>query len=105
MKKLLLVLLVFFAFSGMAMAAVNLNTASKAELEAVKGIGPKKAEAIIAYREKNGPFKTVDDLKNVNGFGDKSVANMRSDLTVDGAAPAKADKKAGAKKEDKPAKK
>ena len=110
MKKLLLVLLAFFAFSGMAMAAVNLNTASKAELEAVKGIGLKKAEAIIAYREKNGSFKTVDDLKNVNGFGDKSVANMRSELTVDGAAPAKADKKADgkkadAKKEEKPAKK
>ena len=43
MQKLLLVLLAFFAFSGMAMAPVNLNTASKAELEAVSGIGPKKA--------------------------------------------------------------
>jgi len=117
MKKLLLVLLAFFAFSGMAMAAVNLNTATKAELEAVKGIGPKKADAILEYRTKNGSFKTVDDLKNVKGFGDKSVANMRSELTVDGAAPAKADKKAepakayskpakaDAKKEEKPAKK
>lgn len=90
MKKLLLVLLAFFAFSGMAMAAVNLNTATKAELEAVKGIGPKKADEIIAYRTKNGPFKTVNDLKNVKGFGDRSVAAMRSDLTVDLAAPAKA---------------
>ena len=93
MKKLLWVLLALFAFSGMAMAAVNLNTATKAELEAVKGVGPKKAEAIIAYREKNGLFKTVDDLKNVNGFGDKTVAKMRSELTVGGAAPAKAEKK------------
>ena len=101
MKKLLLALIAFFAFSGMAMAAVNLNTATKAELEVVKGIGPKKADAIIAYREKNGSFKAVDDLKNVNGFGDKSVAKMRSDLTVGGAASAKA----AAKKEDKPAKK
>jgi len=100
MKKLLLVLLAFFAFSGMALAAVNLNTASKAELEAVKGIGPKKAEAIIDYRKKNGSFRTVDELKNVKGFGDKSVANMRSELAVNGAAPAKAN----AKKEDKPAK-
>ena len=109
MKKLLLVLLAFFAFSGMAMAAVNLNTATQAELESVKGIGPKKAEAIIEYRKKNGSFKTVDDLKNVKGFGDKSVANMRSELAVDGAAaPAKAEKKAeakaDAKKEEKPAK-
>ena len=99
MKKLLLVLLAFFAFSGMAMAAVNLNTASKDELQAVNGIGPKKADAIVEYRKKNGSFKTVDDLKNVKGFGDKSVANMRSELTVDGAAPAKADKKADAKPE------
>lgn len=97
MKKLLLVLLAFFAFTGMAMAAVNLNTATKEELDAVKGIGPKKAEAIIEYRKKNGSFKTVDDLKNVKGFGDKSVAGMRSELTVDGAAPAKAEKKAEAK--------
>lgn len=89
MKKLLLVLLAFFVFSGMAMAAVNLNTATKAELETVNGVGPKKAEAIIAYRTKNGPFKTVDDLKNVNGFGDKSVAKMRSELTVGGAAHTK----------------
>jgi len=97
MKKLLLILIAFFTFSGMAMAAVNLNTASKAALEAVNGVGPKKAEAIIAYREKNGPFTTVDDLKNVNGFGDESVAKMRSVLTVDDAATAK--------KEGKPAKK
>ncbi|MDO8263568.1 MAG: helix-hairpin-helix domain-containing protein [Gallionella sp.] len=101
MKKLLLVLIAFFVFSGMAMAAVNLNSASKAELEAVKGIGPHKAEAILEYRKRNGPFKTVDDLKKVSGFGDKSVANMRSELTVDAAAPAKAD----VRKEDKPVKK
>ncbi|OGT18370.1 MAG: competence protein ComE [Gallionellales bacterium RIFCSPHIGHO2_02_FULL_57_16] len=97
MKKLLLILIAFFTFFGMAMGAVNLNTANKAALEAVNGVGPKKAEAIIAYREKNGPFTTVDDLKNVNGFGDESVAKMRSVLTVDDAAPAK--------KEGKPAKK
>lgn len=98
MKKLLLVLLAFFAFSGMALAAVNLNTATKEELDGVKGIGPVKAQAIIEYRTKNGSFKSVDDLKNVKGFGDKTVAKMRSELTVDGAAPAKAEKKAGGKK-------
>lgn len=101
MKKLLLVLIAFFTFSGMATAAINLNTASKAELEAVNGIGPQKAEAILEYRKKNGPFRKVDDLKKVSGFGDKSVANMRSELTVDATASAKAD----VRKEDKPARK
>lgn len=104
MKKLLMVLIAFFAFSGLATAAVNLNSASKAELETVKGIGPQKAEAILDYRKKNGPFKKVDDLKNVSGFGDKSVENMRTELTVDAAAPALA-AKAPAGKEDKSSKK
>lgn len=105
MKRLLLVLIIFFAFSGMALAAVNLNSASLTELQAVNGIGPKKAEAIVEYRKKNGPFKTVDDLKKVSGFGDKSLEKMRSELTVDGAAPTKAEKKAEAKKDKQEAQK
>lgn len=82
MKKFLLSLFISLAFSGIALAAVNLNTATKAELESVKGIGPAKAESIINYRKQNGPFKKVDDLKVIKGFGDKSVDKIRDELSV-----------------------
>ncbi len=65
-----------------ALAAVDLNRAGQAELESVKGIGPKKAKSILEYREKNGPFKTVDDLAKVKGFGKASMAKVRASLSV-----------------------
>ena len=100
MKKIVWLLAMFFAFTSMAFAAINLNTATHAELDTVKGIGPAKAQAIIDYRNANGPFKSVDDLKNVKGFGDKTVNKMRSELSVSGASTPKAEEKP-AKKEDK----
>lgn len=73
-----------------AFAAVNLNTATVAELDGVKGIGPSKAKAIVDYRTKNGNFKSVDDLKNVKGFGEKSIAKLKGELSVSGGdAPKK----------------
>lgn len=62
---------------------VNINTADEASLEALKGIGETKAKAIIEYRQKNGPFKTVDDLKNVKGIGDKLAAQLKDQVTVE----------------------
>jgi len=94
MKKILLVLVAFFAFSGFAFAAVDLNTATVDELQSVKGIGAKKAQAIIEYRQANGPFKSVGDLKNVKGFGEKSVKKLKKDVTVGGASADKKDDKA-----------
>lgn len=61
---------------------VNLNTATKEELESVSGIGEKKAEAILAFREENGSFKTVEDLSNVSGIGVKTVDRLKEGLTV-----------------------
>ena len=106
MKKLLVALFAFFAFSGLAMAAVDLNTATVEQLDTLKGVGPAKAKAIVEYRTKNGPFKSVDDLEKVKGFGKKSVDALRAELSVGGAAApaeAKAEKKgkAEAKKEEK----
>lgn len=64
-------------------AAVNINTATQSELESVKGLGPAKAKAIIAYREANGAFKSVDDLDKVKGFGKSSIDKLRGDLSTE----------------------
>ena len=61
---------------------VDINTATAAQLEQVKGIGATKANAIVAYREENGPFASVDDLVKVPGIGEKSLEAMRSVLSV-----------------------
>lgn len=61
---------------------VNLNTASKDQLMEITGVGEKKADLIIQYRQEHGQFKTVDDLKDVSGFGDKSVAKIKDQLAV-----------------------
>ena len=99
MKKILLALLASMALSFSAFAAVNINTATLAELESLKNIGPVKAQAIIDYRKKNGGFKTAADLNNVPGIGDKTMEKLGSDISVSGtttpvAATAKADKPA-----------
>jgi competence protein ComEA len=65
-----------------AFAAVNINTATQSELEAVKGLGPAKAQAIIQYREANGSFKQLDELDNVKGFGKASIDKLKGELSV-----------------------
>jgi competence protein ComEA len=62
---------------------VNINTADEAALTSVKGVGKSKAKAIIAYREKNGAFKSVDDLTKVKGIKEKSLAKFSDHLTVE----------------------
>lgn len=62
---------------------ININTADEATLTSLKGVGPAKAKAIIDYRQKNGPFKTVDDLVKVKGIGDKTVSRLRDQLSVE----------------------
>ncbi|HEM3703445.1 TPA: helix-hairpin-helix domain-containing protein [Streptococcus suis] len=62
---------------------VNLNTATEADLQTISGIGAKRAADIIAYREANGGFKSVDDLNNVSGIGDKTMESIRPYVTVE----------------------
>ena len=89
MKKLWVVLfLICFvgtAFMPAAMATdgkININSATVDELTQLQKVGPKTAERIVAYRDANGPFKTIDDLKNVKGIGDKVLALNKDRLTV-----------------------
>ena len=65
-----------------AAAPVNLNTATMDQLATIPGIGVKTAERIIAYREKNGGFKKIEDLMNVQGVGEKSFLKMKPLITV-----------------------
>ena len=56
---------------------VNLNTATQAQLEVLPGVGPKMAERILAFRAENGGFKSVDDLDEVKGIGEKRMATLK----------------------------
>ena len=76
MKKIF-ALLAGFLLAGAAFAAVNINTATKDELDKIPGVGPVRAQAIVDYRTKNGPFKSADDLKKVDGIGDKNFLDMK----------------------------
>lgn len=62
---------------------VNINTADEAALMTLNGIGESKAKAIIEYRQKNGSFKSVEDLAKVKGIGEKTLAQLRDQITVE----------------------
>ena len=70
-----------------ATGVVNINTASASELEGLPGVGAKTAQRIVEYRQKNGPFKKIEELMNVRGIGEKNFLKLKSQLTV-GAAKA-----------------
>lgn len=86
--KSLLMVIVFGLCSWAAFAqSVDINTATVEELQALQGIGPKKAAAIVEYRKLHGPFKSVDDLAQVPGIGGKTLEGVKGNLTA-GPAPA-----------------
>lgn len=63
---------------------ININTASVAELDQLPGIGTVRAEQIIAHRQANGPFQTIDDLANVEGISENLLETLRPLIRVSG---------------------
>ncbi len=78
---------------------VNINTADAATLDRVlNGVGPSKAEAIVAYRKANGPFRSIDQLAAVKGIGLATIERNRDRILVSGSAPVAAKPAAAAAK-------
>ena len=86
-KNLILALVLALSLSATALAAenaqVDVNTATAEQLaETLVGVGESKAEAIVAYREENGPFRHIDELVNVRGIGLATVDNNRERIRL-----------------------
>jgi competence protein ComEA len=63
-------------------AVVNLNSATAAQIASLPGIGPKTADLVVQYRQKNGPFKKIEEIMNVRGIGEKSFLKIKDRLAV-----------------------
>lgn len=61
---------------------ININTATQSELESLTGIGPSMASKIVIYRQKNGKFKKIEDIKNVSGIGDSKYEAIKNEICV-----------------------
>jgi competence protein ComEA len=82
-KKIIFAIALSIASAASWAGPVDINTADATTLAAeIKGVGDKRAQAIVQYREDHGKFKSVDDLANVKGIGNKTVDANRSNLTV-----------------------
>jgi competence protein ComEA len=86
-KNILMALVLALSLNTAALAAedaqVDVNTATAEQLaEALVGVGASKAEAIVAYREENGPFRHIDELINVRGIGMATVDNNRERIRL-----------------------
>ena len=84
MRKVVIGVMACFALSSVAFARVDINTATESELEALKGIGPVRAQAIIEYRQKHGAFKSLKELEMVPGVATTTVEKIKDEVTIDG---------------------
>ena len=91
-RRLLAALLLTLA-STAVLARLDINSASREELDGLKGIGPVKAQAIVDYRRQHGPFRSVDELQNVPGLGPALIEGFRRDVTVGAAGRAMAEER------------
>jgi competence protein ComEA len=66
-------------------SVVNINTASLADLQTLPGVGARMAARIVEYRQKNGPFKKIEELMNVQGIGEKNFLKLKPQITVSAA--------------------
>ena len=77
-------MLATFVFASAAWsAAININTATAEQLTALKGVGFKKAEAIVSFRDSHGKFQNVDELARVKGIGSKTVEKNKALIEVE----------------------
>lgn len=98
LRHLALVAMLFGFVSPVYAGPVNINTADAKTLDkALVGVGPKGAAAIVDYRAKHGPFKSVDDLQKVKGIGKKAVEKNRANMTLGESDATAAAKGASAK--------
>jgi len=71
--------------SAQGAAKININKATVEQLMEIKGIGQSYAKRIVEYRDKNGPFKKIEDIKEVKGIGDKTFESIKDLITVEPA--------------------
>ncbi len=84
-RQIVLAALLVAGIGPLAAAPVDINTADAATLAAaINGVGPSRAAAIIAYREANGPFASVDELTAIRGIGPKLLERNREVISVGG---------------------
>ncbi|WP_269619828.1 ComEA family DNA-binding protein [Zhongshania sp. BJYM1] len=91
MKYFLLALLLSLPFIN-ASFALDVNTATAEELQTLKGVGPKRAEAIIRYREENGPIDSAEKLMSVPGVGASIITSNSEELTFSASKTASSPK-------------
>lgn len=92
MKKWMFVLFSYLSMSWL-LAAVNINTANEEELQSLKGIGKVKAAAIVDYRQQVGAFQFKEEIKQVKGIGEKTYAQIESEIEVGAKAAVKPKRK------------